>query len=313
MSAGAARGLRLALALAFAAAQAFATTPADAAPSNSAAQATVQEPRAFGYQLGDILTQRILLPDGDRDAVAPPSIGRASAWLDRRRVRIDSDAEGRSWMAIEYQVVNVDPTLTRIALPALTLTSASGAAMQVPEWPVSVGPMTPADTFDAFNTGDLQAMRADRLAPAVPVEPLRRRAGVALALLGLTLLSWAGWWRWRNRREAAKLPFARAWRRIRKLDGANADTSADAWVHLHRALNETAGRVVHAGSLPGLFERAPYLKPLRAQLEQFYGRSAARFFTPSPVATAAPAPLEGAAALRTLSEALYRAERRQQR
>jgi mxaA protein len=279
-----------------------------AAPQGWNVQALVQEPRAFGYLLGDMLTQRILIPEGDGDAVSPPSIGRASVWLERSRVRFETDAEGRRWMALDYQVVNVAPTLTRIVLPALTLTSASGATLQVAEWPVSVGPMTPAD---AFHTGDLQPMRPDRIAPALPVAPLRQQARLALGLLLLTLLSWAGWWLWRNRRESKRLPFARAWRQVRKLDGRNAETSADAWICLHRALNETAGHVVHTGSLPGLFDRAPYLKPLRAQLEQFYRQSTTLFFTPSHGTAAAAVPPDGPDALRSLCQALYRAERRE--
>ncbi|MFM0264176.1 calcium incorporation protein MxaA [Paraburkholderia sediminicola] len=267
-------------------------------------QPTVQQPRAFGYLLGDVLTQRILLLAGDNDAgsVASPSIGRTGAWLERRLARFETDAEGRRWMAIDYQVVNVAPTLTMIALPALTLTTASGATLQVAEWPLSVGPMTPADPF---NAGDLQGMRPDRQASPAPTAPLRRQASLALGLLLLTLLSWAGWWLWRNWHESARLPFARAWRQMRRLDGPNVDTSADAWLCLHRALNETAGHVVHQGSLPSLFAQAPYLQPLRAQLEQFYRQSTERFFTPAPAV--APYPLQ------VLCRELYRAEQRHQR
>lgn len=267
-------------------------------------QPTVQQPRAFGYLLGDVLTQRILLPTGDDDvgAVTPPSIGRTDAWLERRLARLETDADGRRWLAIDYQVVNVAPTLTKIALPALSLKAASGATLEVAEWPLSIGPLTFAD---APNAGDLQLMRPDRPAPVVPTAPLRRQFSVALGLLALTLLSWAGWWLWRNWRESARLPFARAWRQIRRLDGPNVDASADAWRCLHHALNETAGHVVHAGSLPSLFARAPYLQPLRAQLEQFYQHSTERFFTPAPAVASYP--------LQVLCRALYRAEQRHQR
>ena len=281
-----------------------------AAASGAAFQPVVQEPRAFGYLLGDVLTQRILLKDGDYDlgSVTPPSLGRTNAWLERRRIRSETDADGRRWMAIDYQVVNVPATLTQIALPALSLASSSGAALRIGEWPLSIGPATPANPF---NAGDLQAMRPDRQAPAIPTALLRRQAGFALGLLLLTLLSWAGWWFWRNARESARLPFARAWRELRRMQrmsrasGPRADASADAWLCLHRALNETAGHVVHAGALSGLFVRAPYLQPLRAQLEQFYRQSAERFFTPASADDAYP--------LRTLCEALYRAEQRHQR
>ncbi|WP_259294932.1 calcium incorporation protein MxaA [Paraburkholderia sp. DHOC27] len=270
-------------------------------------QPVVQEPRAFGYLLGDVLTQRILLPSGENGwgAVTPPSIGRTGDWLERRPARFETDAEGRRWMAIDYQVVNVAPTLSKITVPALTLTTASGATLQVPEWPLSIGPITASD---AFNAGDLQLMRPDRFAPPIPLAPLRRQASIALGLLLLTLVAWAGWWLWRNWRESSRLPFARAWRQMQRLDGPHADTSADAWLCLHHALNEAAGHVVHAGSLPGLLARAPYLQPLREPLEQFYRQSTERFFTPAAAITpAAPYPLRG------LCRDLYRAEQRHQR
>jgi len=307
---GSSRRLRFAFVLAVSLMPAIMPSTSSAAASGAALLPTVQEPRAFGYLLGDVLTQRILLKgDGyDLGTVTPPSLGRTDSWLERRRVRSETDADGRRWMAIDYQVVNVPTTLMQVALPALSLTSSSGATLQVGEWPLSIGPATPANPF---NVGDLQALRPDRQAPAVPTAPLRRQAGFALGLLMLTLLSWGGWWFWRNARESARLPFARAWRELRHMQrkprasGPPADASAEAWLCLHRAVNETAGHVVHVGALSGLFVRAPYLQPLRAQLEQFYRQSAERFFTPAPTGDAYP--------LRTLCEALYRAERRHQR
>jgi len=286
---------------------AAASDTASETASGAAFQPTVQEPRAFGYLLGDVLTQRILLRDESHDvgSVTPPSLGRTDVWLERRRVRTETDADGRRWLAIDYQVVNVPGALAQIALPALTLASSSGATLRVAEWPLSIGPATPANPF---NAGDLQALRPDRLAAPVPTVPLRRQASIAGGLSLLSLLCWAGWWWWRNARESARLPFARAWRQMRRMQppaGAGAQAAADGWLCLHRALNETAGHVVHAGSLPGLFVQAPYLQPLRAQLEQFYRQSAERFFLSAPGADVYP--------LRSLCEALYRAEQRHQR
>ncbi|WP_175721236.1 calcium incorporation protein MxaA [Burkholderia anthina] len=299
------RGLLRACGAAMLAVSLASAWPMDAAAAARAVvAATVRQPRAFGYVLGDVLTQRILLRAGDgaTGPVASPSIGRTGTWLERRRVRIETDAQGRRWMAIDYQIVNAAPLPTTIALPALSLASTSGATLQIAEWPIGVSPMTPDHTF---NAGDLQPMRPDRQAPLPPAGPIRRQAGFALGLLLLTLLSWVGWWMWRNRRESVRLPFARAWRQMRRLDLSHVDTSALAWRCLHRALNETAGRVVHADSLPGLFERAPYLRPLRAQLEHFYRQSAERFFSPAPVELAYP--------LQALCRELYRAERRHRR
>ncbi|MGF6674103.1 hypothetical protein [Paraburkholderia tuberum] len=281
---------------------------ASATASAAVVTARVQEPRAFGYVLGDVLTQRVLLEANDRDigAVTPPSVGRTGVWLERRPVTLETDANGRKWMVIAYQVVNAPQTLTQITLPALTLTSAAGTQLQVAEWPASIGPLTPQTAFAA---GDLQPLRPDRQAPMLGTAGWRRQIAWALGLLFVTVLAWASWWWARNRREAARLPFARAWRQMQRLPEAPAASSSDAWVCLHRALNETAGQVVHAASLSALLARAPYLQPLRAQLERFYLASSERFFTPAPKAVGNP----GELSLHALCRALYRAERRHQR
>lgn len=268
--------------------------------------ATVLQPRAFGYTIGDVLEQRVLLQAGGKDLgnVAAPSVGRTGLWLERRASHVETDAEGRRWMVIGYQIVNAPQTLTRIALPALKLGTASGVALQIAEWPASVGPLMPAE---AFGAGDLQPMRPDRDAPRAAIAPLRQRLEIAAGLLIATLLAWTGWWLWRNRREAGRLPFARLWQRMRHVDARDADTSADAWLGLHHALNETAGHVVHAGALTMLFDRAPHLQPLRERIERFYRQSAQRYFSSPSASSVEPH------ALRDLCRALYLAERRRQR
>ena len=60
-----------------------------------------------------------------------------------------------------------------------------------------------------------------------------------------------------------------------------------------------------AGSVPELTEKAPHLRELQPQLEQFFQRSSNRFFSQLPAAT----PFS----LRELYRALYRAEKRHHR
>jgi mxaA protein len=267
--------------------------------------ATVAQPQAFGHVIGDVLTQRVLLQSAggqDLGAVAMPSAGRVGVWFERRNPRLEADGEGRPWLAFDYQIMNAPQMLTTIDLPTLTLTAQSGVTLQVPEWPVSVAPLTPKT---AFGTGALQSLLPDRLAAPIATVPIERQLGWALGLLALSLLAWLAWWQWRNRREAARLPFARAWNQMQRLGTEDVDRDARAWTCLHRALNETAGHVVQAGSLPGLVSRAPHLQALQPRLETFYRHSGERFFASN---------LDDARfALFELSRELYRAERRQQR
>lgn len=277
---------------------AAASAPAPA-PAAAGTPATVEQPRAFGHVLGDVLTQRVLLQHAGRavDVAAPPAADRVGLWLERRPARTETDDQGRRWLAIDYQVVNAPRTLTTLNLPALTIATRGGAPLALPAWPVSVGPLTPAEVP---GQGALQALRPDRPVEAAPTAAIERRFTVALVALGLVLLAWLAWWGGRNWRESRRLPFARAWRELRHVDAAR----PEAWLSLHRAVNASAGRVVHGASLSRWLDEQPHLRPLQAQLEGFYRHSSERFFA------------GGAAAaypLHELGRALRDAERRQHR
>ncbi|MGC4080040.1 MAG: calcium incorporation protein MxaA [Rubrivivax sp.] len=269
-------------------------------PARAAAPVVaVEQPRSFGHLLGDVLTQRVRLPDWRGVDTAALPLDRVGLYLERRAVRVEDDAGGRRWLLIEYQVVNSPRALATTSLPALTLATAAGP-LQVPAWPLSLGPLTPRATFDQ---GALQALQPDRPALPAPDDGPRRRLMGALAVLAALLLAWGGWWAARNGRESRRLPFARAWRELRRTDG----NGAEAWRLLHRALNTSAGRVVHGRSLPRLLAEAPHLQPLAPQLEAFFRHSEQRFFAAAAGGSApAPSLLELARALRDL-------ERRHQR
>lgn len=262
-----------------------------------AAPATVQQPRAFGNTIGDVLTQRLLLGDDELAAAAPS--GRVGAWFDRRLPRLETDASGQRWLAIDYQVVNAPRTLTNANLPALTLKGRSGNVWQIAEWPITMGPLTP-DNVAA--QGDLLAMRPDHEVAALPTALIRRRFDRLAAGLTLTLAAWLAWWLWRNRREAIRLPFARAWVELQRFDRAAVQAEPAAWLSIHRALDATAGQVVTASTLGGLLTSAPHLRALQPQLEAFYQRSSERFFATEPIHASYP--------LRDLCLALRDAEKR---
>jgi len=261
--------------------------PAQAA-SPGASALSVEQPRSFGHVIGDVLTQRVLLDDGEQrlEPTALPSADRVGLWFERRAPRIEADNQGRRWLVIDYQLVNAPRGLVAVTLPGLTLATRSGTSLKLEPWPVSIGPLTPDSVFAQ---GELQTMQADRPAAELPTAAVRTRFIACLAALAVVCVSWLAWVFWRNWRDSVRLPFARAWHQMRRLERAGADGSAEAWLAMHRALNSAAGRVVHAGSLQRLFSQAPQLEPLRPQLEDFYLRSGERFFAREP--SAAPFPL----------------------
>jgi mxaA protein len=261
---------------------ALALPPAVAAPAPSPRAAALQaavveQPRAFGHVVGDVVTQRVLLQRDGRafEPAALPAPGRIGAWLERRAPRLERARDGRSWLVVEYQVINAPQALRTVALPAWTLAARTGGApLGVGAWRLSVGPLTPRWSFGEAGLEDL---RPDRGPPRVDTAAPRRAAFAWSAVTGLALLAWLAWALWRERRDRLGLPFARAWRELRGLD----DTAPEAWQEMHRAFDRSAGRVVQAGTLAALFERAPHLAGERAAIERFYAASQALFFAPA--------------------------------
>jgi mxaA protein len=285
-------------------AAAFCMAAGCAAAGGYAAPAVVQQPQSFGHTLADVVEQKVLLDDGDKhgELVEPPSAGRISLWLERRPVSYTQDSNGHHWVVLRYQIVNAPPQLLAVTIPALRLQLASGRMLEVPNWPLTVAPVTLDNPPDH---GQLTPLQADRIVDAPPLAPIRRTLAYWLSATVGVLIAWGLWWVWREQREAAGLPFARAWRALRRRDAAALERDAAAWSLLHDALNATAGRVVRAPSLPELVREAPYLQPLSTQLEGFFRCSNARFF-------AGAQPVESFS-LREFAYALYRAERRSRR
>ena len=289
---------------------AFGTSPARADEGRAVAggatpSAAIEQPaRAFGHVLGDVLVQRIrVAADVDAGAAidALPS-GRIDAWLERLPVRVVEAGGGARALELRYQIVNA-PTEPRVVrLPPLAVALADGTRVDVPEWPVGIGPLTPREVV---GEGDLLAMRPDRRLPPFATDGRRARLDATALALAATALAWLGWWLWRRRRDRVRLPFARAVHAMRALPADVRDESPEAWTALHRALDDTAGGTVHRASLERLLAAAPWLAPSRDAIERFYEASAARFFSQPPRAEPFP--------VGELGRALRRVEKRHAR
>ena len=234
--------------------------------------AVVRQPRPFGYTVGDIAVQQVLLARAGSafEPAALPGPARVSAWLERRTARVEAAADGERWLVVEYQVVNAPRSLATIALPGWELAGSNGAApLRVAPAALSIAPLT-----GPVRAGEALPLRPDRPAPLVDTAAMRRTLALWLAALATSLAGWIGYSGWSGWRARRTLPFACAQRALR----AQPPASPEAFLALHHAFDRTAGRVVHAGTLEALFQRAPHLRPLRPQIERFYAQSAGLFF-----------------------------------
>jgi mxaA protein len=162
-------------------------------------EAKVQQPRAFGYVLGDVIAQRVLLESAGAafQLAKMPGTQRVGIWLERRAARVEAAADGKRWLIVEYQLINVPRILTTITVPPLLLESSGNTRLLVPDWSVSVNPLTPQST--AFDTAGMGELRPDRPAALIATAPIKRQVWIWFLALAATAAAWIGWTMWRNR------------------------------------------------------------------------------------------------------------------
>lgn len=257
----------------------------------------VQNPqRAFGYFVGDILEQKINLDSSDLLVPNLESAQRINEFLYRLDTTVKIEDKQR-WFSIRYQIINTSHQTTAVSLPEVAFNTESNDEILLEPWTFNIAALT-TDNID----GKLTPL-PDTTGHAL-VSKLDNR-GLQLSFVALisTLLLWIVWWVVRHFRDSHTLPFAKARRIITKLPTAERDNSSDAWVALHHAFNDVAGKTISAGSTDALYTAAPWLISEKELIEQFYKVSSGRFFKQSKTLEQIP--------VDTLSRALYRLEKRQ--
>ncbi len=249
----------------------LASPPADIAAE--ATEAVVRQPRAFGYFVGDLLTQHVQLELGEHtfEPAELPRVERVGVWFERRSSSIVS-VDGERWLRVEYQIINAPQELTTVQLPSWRIEDASGTqVLAIPAAPISIAPLTtaPAAPEDALRT-----LRPDRPTPQIATTAIEHRLFIYLVAFATVACAWLAWFMWRKWRARLHQPFAHAWQELRTLD----ERAPEAWQAVHRAIDRTAGCVMQRTTLTTLFERAPHLAPQREPIERFYAQSTEFFF-----------------------------------
>ena len=247
--------------------------------------AVVEQPRPYGYTIGDLLRQRIALgtPAAPFPLAELPRLGRLGSSLWRRRSEREIDASGQHWLLLEYQLINTPQSLTVWYLPSLKLRPQTGrAVINVASAPFTITPFTPPQPFELAL---LPAVLPDQPAAPVALAPFEERIRMASAALIVVVVLWAAGAGWRYRRRGRHLPFARA---VRDLRALAADDPLAAQRRLHHALNDSAGEVVRPATLSRLLALAPHFGTERVALERFLHDSQAAFFGGQPTVDIAP-------------------------
>lgn len=243
------------------------------------------EPRAYGYQVGEVVQRRVTVhaPTGWRlaeDSLPRPGARGQAIELRRVAASVHAVAGGqRHELALEYQVFLAPANVRVIEIAPLRLRfehATRSEDVRVEGWPLTVAPLTP---LQAPNRRGLEDMQPDRAPPLVDTASIRIRL-FGCALLGLlllgTLATVAFGPPWRAARQRA---FARAWRELRHLPKQPEPLQWRAACRtLHEALNACAGEVLFEPGLDRFVSLHPSFGALRGELARFMQISRDEFF-----------------------------------
>ncbi len=264
--------------------------------------------RNFGYFAGDVLSTDAIItvrPGTVLDMRSLPVPGPVSAGIELRRIDALSTVESdlaRIKIHAEYQIFVAPEQVTTAELPgfAVQLTAGSAhATAQIPAWPLHVSPLRVAQR----SVADIGDLRPSHGIPKLPEDNVAARLAGSLLLATAGFLVFAGGRGWLPALHGARRPFAGAVSRIARLSAAGTDSAA-AFLALHRAFDDTAGRRVMPADLDGFIGEHPRFADLRADIAAFFRASENRFFARD--IASGPA----VADLLKLAKALRRRERR---
>lgn len=251
----------------------------------------VQEPRSFGYTVGDTVTRGVTLlapAPLKLDADSLPKPGRLGHALELRDAILSSapaTAGTRYRLNLTYQIFLAPAEVKTIDLPSLTVSLQGGTRPQearIDYWPITVAPLAPVE---ASLRNGLGALRPNVEPPLLDVSRNRFAllglgAAVAALLLYLAYVYFGLPFLASHRR-----PFARAYRQVKNYQPVKSNSgelSGQAFRYLckrmHSAFNETAGSVVFAENVDQFVARQPRFAPLQNDIAAFFGHSRSEFF-----------------------------------
>lgn len=281
-----------------------------------AAEVAVEEPRAFGYFLGDVIRREVILtaaPGTQLDTATLPQPGPVNYWLDLKSVDLAQSeragtAEFRIALAYQTFYSALDPR--RLTIPGFTLklTHDGGSEeAEVPEFAFVASPLR--ELFPGKEGESTEVvMRPDVPAPLVATGR-ERTALLAAAVAGtIALVLLALHYAWGPFQRRAGRPFTEAARFLRthttQLSGEGGYRAA--LLKLHRAFDLAAGRRLLPDDLEAFLQQHPEFAPLESDIERWFDCSRQAFYGGDQARARAEMPL---AAIANLGSRLAAAER----
>jgi len=245
--------------------------------------ASSDEPRAFGYTVGDMVSRRIALqvPTGLKlDEGSLPRAGTRGRALELQRVVLHKSITGTpESLQLDYQVFLAPREVRVLEMPPIELRFDSPTrpqTLRIDAWPVTVAPLVPVEAPTREGLGE---MRPDREPPPIDTAAARTRLAIEGGAMLLLLTYLANVYLVQPWSAQRRRPFGRAWKALSALpaqpDGAQRRA---AFERVHAALNETAGEVLFEPGLARFVAAHPRFAPLREDLARFFTVSRSEFF-----------------------------------
>lgn len=265
----------------------------------------VEMPRAFGYLIGDEITQRIVLdarPGIALNSAGLPAPGPINRWLNLNRLDVRQRG-GHYQIELRYQVFYAPLAVKTLTLPGFDLRFGQGDdafTKAVPPWRFTMSPLRDLALKSADNE---RALRPNSPPPLLSTRPALRlgTAGLILALAASAALGYLyGYFPIAGRRTL----FKQALRRLARMTERD---MAEALRTVHHALNTLHRQPLFHHQLADFYRQYPEYRPVAAQLDGFFHYSNHYFFSRN--VSAAPLDLQKLVALCRVCRQIERGSR----
>jgi mxaA protein len=243
-------------------------------------------PRPFGYIVGDTFEQTLELSAKNTqilDEKSLPKPGRMNAWLELRDITVTETASaGRNnyRAKLRYQIPNAPTEIRVIELPShrFSFSEANQKPVEVrsTEWPMTIGPITPAEVLARDG---LEALRPDVAPQLIDTTPIQQRMLLSALALGALLIYWVYRHFGIPFLASQQRPFTRTYRELNRLNKENdLEIFPKAIEKLHRALNETAGKSLFTENIEQFLGHRSIPDGLADKTREFFQISRVEFF-----------------------------------